>query len=266
MTEREYRQAEGISRSQLWKLKETPEKFKWAMEHPEPATPALIFGAAAHKAMLEPKGFWDEYAVAPVVDRRTKAGKDIWNAFLNDLPEGKEIVSADDYAMITGMVEAANKNPFVEKLLSGEKEQPYFWKDDITGEICKVRLDCLTELGGKAVIVDYKTTMDASTDGFMHAAVKHGYDFQAAMYLEGLKKATGKDAVFVFIAQEKVEPYAVNILQADEIFVRRGYDIFREFLGTYHDCKVTGNWWGYLGPYSVVNNLALPSYLAKEVE
>ena len=45
MTEREYRSAEGVSRSQLWRLHEgSPEKFKYEEEHPEEPTPALIFG------------------------------------------------------------------------------------------------------------------------------------------------------------------------------------------------------------------------------
>ena len=45
MTEQEYRAAEGVSRSQLWRLHEgSPEKFMYAEEHPEEPTPALIFG------------------------------------------------------------------------------------------------------------------------------------------------------------------------------------------------------------------------------
>ena len=87
-----------------------------------------------------------------------------------------------------------------------------------------------------------------------------------AMYSEAVKANGGEDPLFVFIAQEKTAPYAVNILQADEGFVRRGYDLFRELIGTYHDCKVKDNWWGYLGPENVINNLALPAWLAKEVE
>ena len=58
----------------------------------------------------------------------------------------------------------------------------------------------------------------------------------------------------------------MNIMQADEVFVRRGADLFRELIGIYHDCKKTGNWYGYLGPYNMINNLALPAWLAKEVE
>ena len=265
MTEREYRAAEGISRSQLWKMSESPEKFLWAMEHPQEPTPALLFGQAAHKMMLEPDGWADEFAVAPIIDRRTKDGKLAWQCFADEAA-GRSVISADDYETACAMVETAKKNLYVSRLLDGKTEEPVFWKDELTGELCKARLDCISRIGDKMVIVDYKTTADASTDAFMRSAVKYGYDFQAAMYLEGYKQTMGTECLFVFIAQEKVEPYSINILQADEVFLRRGYDIFRELLGTYHDCKQTGIWWGYLGKHNMINNLALPAWLAKEVE
>ena len=84
MTEKEYRQHEGISRSQLWKIRESPEKFKYAMEHPEEPTPALLFGQMVHKLVLEPDTFDEEFIVAPEVDKRTKEGKAAWAQFEED--------------------------------------------------------------------------------------------------------------------------------------------------------------------------------------
>ena len=164
------------------------------------------------------------------------------------------------------MANKALDAPFVKKLLDGEHEKPFYWTDDLTGEGCKIRVDCISNIGGKPVIVDYKTTADASTDGFMHSAVKFGYDLQAGMYCEGVEKVAGKKPLFVFIAQEKTPPYAVNILQADDLMVKRGYDVFRELIGIYHECKTTGNWYGYLGAYNVINNLSLPAWLKNEIE
>lgn len=265
MTESEYRRQEGISRTELWRLRESPEKFKWYQEHPEPPTPALLFGAAVHKMLLEPETFDTEFAVAPEVDRRTKDGREAYSAFLAAF-EGRSVISQADFDKAVEMARKAVDAPFVKKLLAGEREKPFYWTDDLTGEPCKIRVDCLTTIGGKPVIVDYKTTADASTDAFMRSAINYGYDFQAGMYCEGVEKATGQKPLFVFIAQEKTAPYAVNILQADELMVKRGYDIFRELIGIYHECKTTGNWYGYLGAYNVINNLSLPAWLAKGIE
>lgn len=265
MTEKEYRQSEGISRSELWRLRESPEKFKWFQEHPEPSTPALVFGAAVHKLLLEPDSFGAEFAVAPECDRRTKDGRDAYNAFLT-ASDGKSIISLADYEKAAEMAQKALEAPFVKKLLDGEREKPLFWVDDLTGEKCKCRLDVLTAVNDRLIIVDYKTTADASTDGFTRSVINYGYDFQAGMYCEGVEKVTGQKPLFVFIAQEKTAPYAINILQADDLMVQRGYDIFRELIGIYHECKQTGNWFGYLGAYNVINNLSLPAWLAKEME
>lgn len=91
MTEREYRQAEGVSRSQLWRLTESPEKAKWAWEHPEEPTPALLFGQFVHKLVLEPETVDKEFIVAPTVDKRTKDGKAMWAEFMG-LVDRKSVV------------------------------------------------------------------------------------------------------------------------------------------------------------------------------
>lgn len=246
-------------------MSESPEKFKWYKEHPEPATPALIFGQLFHAMALQPETVDEEFAVAPTVDRRTKAGKEAFAEFEKNA-ECKIVVTADMYQQAKEMAEALYRNGYVKKLLSGDKEKPFFWADDLTGEECKCRADCLTTVGENLIIVDLKTTENAETDAFMRSAVKYQYDLQAAMYSEGVKANTSKKPLFVFVAIEKKPPYAVNILQADELFTKHGYDLYREYIGIYHDCKTTGEWYGYLGKFNQINSLGLPAYLAREVE
>lgn len=265
MTEKEYRKHPAISRSELFKIRESPEKFKYYKDHPEEPTPSLIFGQLLHAMALQPETVSEQFIVAPDVDRRTKLGKEAFALFEANV-EGKTVVTTDMMKQAQEMCESLKQNEFVRKLLKGEKEKPFFWVDDLTGEECKCRADVLTELGDYLIIVDLKSTENAETEAFMKSAVKYGYDFQSAMYKDGVEANTGKKVLFVFIAIEKKPPYAINILQADELFIRRGYDLFREYIGIYHDCKITNNWYGYLGKYNQINNLALPSYLAKEVE
>ena len=265
MTEKEYREHPAISRSELFKISESPEKFKYYLEHPEEPTPALLLGQLFHAMALTPETVWEQFAVMPNVDKRTKAGKEAFAEF-EAQAEGKTIVSVDMVEQATDMCETLNRNEFAKKLLKGEKEKPFFWADEMTGEECKCRVDCLTEVGENLIIVDLKSTDNAETEAFMRSAIKYGYDFQSAMYSEGVKVNTGREPLFVFIAIEKKPPYAINILQSDKLFIKRGYDVFRELLGIYSECKKTGIWWGYLGRYNQINNLALPAYLAKEIE
>lgn len=265
MTEKEYREHPAISRSELFRIRESPLKLKYFKEHPEPPTPALLFGQAFHKLALEPDTFFDEFSVAPDVDRRTKDGKAAWSEFL-DQAAAKTVITKEMYDQAKEMCDSLNADPFARKLLNGKREIPFFWAERRTGEECKCRVDCLNTQYSQPIVVDVKSTTDASTDAFIRDAIKYGYDFQAAMYSDGVEQNIGQRPLFVFIAVEKDPPYAVNILQADELLLRRGDNLFREYIGIYHDCRKTGNWYGYLGKNNQINNLALPAYLAREVE
>lgn len=265
MTEKEYRQHPAISRSELWHIRESPQKFKYYKENPTEPTPSLLFGQVFHKILLEPGTFDEEFVVAPEVNRRTKEGKQILANFVSE-HENQTIIPVEMCAQAKEMCEAVKEEPLAAKLLNGATEVPFFWTDEMTGESCKCRVDVLNTAYSQPIIVDVKTTADASTESFIRSAINYGYDFQAAMYSEGVEKNIGKKPLFVFIAVEKDPPFSVNILQADELMLRRGYDLFREYIGIYHDCKTSGNWYGYLGKLNQINNLALPSYLAKEVQ
>lgn len=265
MKEKEYRKHPAISRSELWHIRESPQKFKYYKENTPAPTPSLLFGQVFHKMLLEPDAFNDEFVIAPEANRRTKDGKQMWEAFVAN-HENQTIIPVEMYEQAKEMCEAVKREPLAVKLLNGAAEVPFFWTDEMTGEDCKCRVDVLNTEYRQPIIVDVKTTADASTESFIRSAINYGYDFQAAMYSEGVEKNIGKKAMFVFIAVEKEPPFSVNILQADELMLRRGYDLFREYIGIYHDCKTSGNWYGYLGKLNQINNLALPAYLAKEVQ
>ena len=272
MTEKEYRSHPAISRSELWRMHYGAEKFKWYMDNPPEPTKALLFGQVVHKLLLEPDDFYNEFAVAPAVKRNTVVGKQIWSDF-EEQNVGKSVVPQDMATQAAEMVYAAKQNVMVCKLLDGEHEKPIFWTDTDTGEQCKSRLDILTYVHGKPIIVDYKSAANASTESFMRAAITvpgsdrcYGYDMQSAMYSDGLKVSLGLDETpgFVFIVQEKEPPYSLNILQVEEEVMTHGYDVFREYLGMYHRCKESGTWPGYLGEYEIINSLSLPAWMRGE--
>lgn len=247
ISNKEYREHPAVSRSDLnVLLTKTPLHLKYNMEHPREDTQALSFGRAAHKYILEKESFFEEFAIMPNVDRRTKDGKAFYAKFVDSLGN-KEPISEDDYNVICDMAAAIDANPMARALLTGETEQSFFWTDNATGEQCKVRPDCLSEFYGRKFITDYKTT-DSCSDGMFERSVrKYGYKFQAGMYREGMFHNTLDDYKFAFVAQEKTAPYAVRVYICSDEFCNEGYDQFREAIGIYHYCKQTGNWYGYEG-------------------
>jgi ATP-dependent exoDNAse (exonuclease V) beta subunit len=265
MTEQEYNQHEGIRRSDLWKIRESPEKYLWAIGHPEEPTPALVFGSMVHKLLLQPKEFADEYAVAPEADRRTKESKEAYQAFITENAR-KTIVSANDMLAAMGMVSAVERHPIASKLLHGEAEKPIFWTDEDTGELLKCRLDMLTEIGGKTVVVDYKTALNADTRTFTNKMFQLGYHLQAYMYTEAVMREYKLEErpPFIFVVQEKTPPYAVNCIAVPENVILSGMDCFRELIGILHECLETGVYWGYNGKDNDLNEAFLPKWIGGE--
>ena len=68
----------------------------------------------------------------------------------------------------------------------------------------------------------------------------------------------------IFIAQEKNPPYLVNILEANEYFIRSGRDMYRTYLDMYAECLENDDWYGYTK--NGVNTLGLPGWLQKQYE
>ena len=256
MTNKEYRETDGVSRSELFVLfSQTPMHLKYRQENPtEDDTPALAEGRAVHKYILEPDTFFDEFVVAPQCDRRTKEGKEIYNNFVAEAA-GKEVIAQDLMDKIMEMTKVLNQNETARKFLTGEHEQSFFWTDAKTGEACKVRPDCITEVNGKKYIVDYKTT-DSCQDGHFERSVrKYGYKFQAGMYVEGLFQNTFDEYGFAFVAQEKKAPFAVRVYVCNEDFISEGFEQFRQTLDLYHWCKEHDKWYGYEGADNIITDL-----------
>lgn len=264
-----YHASKPISRSKLFRIMKNgqlcPQNYKYLLENPPEETEALLFGRAFHKFVLEHDGFENEFAVAPVCDRRTSAGKSQWNDFVESA-QGKSVITSEMFDSIFGMAESIKNNPYAKLLISGEAEKSYYWTDEITGLKCKCRPDVITKIGDKNVIVDLKSTNNASTDAFQRDCIKLGYDLQVAMYKQGVDAYYKKPYGFVFIAVEKTAPYALNILEADEHFVEKGQALFRELLGELKYCQDTNDWYGYGGAAEIggINSLTLPAYMLKD--
>ena len=243
-----YNNLEGVRRSDLWVMNKSPLHFKHYMETPREQTPALKFGAAVHKFVLEPFEFWDEYITAPEVDRRTKAGKETWADFEAMCKDnGLNAITEADFEKIRAMNDALCANKLSSELFRGEHEKAFSWVDDLTGEPCKCKVDILTEYEGRPLIVDYKTTDSCADGDFERSARRYGYQFQAGMYCEGVFQNTLTEYGFAFVAQEKTEPYAVRVYFCDPDWIKRGYDKFRELIGLYHECRLADRWPGYEG-------------------
>ena len=246
MTEAEYRADPGVNKSTLWEIRKSPAHYKYAIDNQEENdSPALRLGRAVHALVLQPDEFNKMYAVAPLVDRRTKEGKQIWADFI-EKNEGMEILTPDEASEALA-ISSSVLNVAEDMLNGSQTEVPLFWDDPRTGIRCKARLDAWNELPDKYLLIDLKTTTDASTDAFTRSAIGYGYHVQAAHYMNGFEivKKPDKPIEWWFVAVEKSQPYAVNLIKADDGFIAEGRFKVMELMDKLDECLRTDEWPGY---------------------
>lgn len=256
MTNAEYHRHPALSKSDLDLINRSPMHYKYEKSHPSEPTETMLLGSVLHKLILEEKDFTSEYAVAPVCDRRTKAGKAKYGDFIAD-SENKTIITSDMYAKAVTIADAVKSNHIVKKLLcSGKAEQSYFWEEN--GIQCKCRPDYLKE----NLIIDLKSTTDASPEAFMKSAYNYRYHVQAWWYLNGLRKYGINVEEFIFIAFEKDPPYAVCVYAADDLMLELGEIEAKRNFKTYCECAESNNWYGY-EKHPEIHSLSLPEWVIR---
>lgn len=243
-----YHAAPGISKSMLDVAARSAmhyhARFVAAERLPHEPTPAMRLGTAVHAAVLEPERFAAAYFAAPAgIDRRTTAGKAAWAQAIAD-NVGREMLAAEDYAICMEISSAIRRHPIAGGLLKdGMAERSFFAKDTETGVIRKCRPDWITDGG---IVLDVKTTDDASPAAFGRSAANFRYDVQAAWYLDTMGMAVGnRPEHFVFIACEKTPPYAIGVYFIQPEHIETGREKARRDLARIVECQAAGAWPDY---------------------
>jgi len=244
----------GLSSSTARKLLDSPAKFKYEQDEklrriqnnePDPDdSPAFAFGKVAHAVVL---GDGEPFEVIDADNWLTKAAKEAKAAAKT---AGRVPILRRDMDAITAMAAAVYLHPLAGELLGakGQAEASLYADDPATGIRLRARPDWITEAydPSRLWIVDYKTTVTARPDEFARKAADFGYHFQAAWY-QNVARLLGLDANprFVFIAQEKVAPYLVSVVEFDDEAIEEGGRLVRQAIDTYAHCLESGQWPGY---------------------
>lgn len=263
MQNADYHRHYAVSKSGLDQIAKSPLHY-WARYldpnrvWPEP-TPAMRLGTALHTHVLELDQWDNQIAVAPSdINRRTKEGKEQWAAFEADAKR-KTVITADDAEVVMAMGRSVWRHPAAAMLLhwQGKAETTHMWTDPTTGAECKCRPDWLTNDGN--LIIDLKTTEDASPRGFQRSVANYRYHCQASWYLDGVEATTGhRPDQFIFICVEKKPPYAVAVYAADAQMIQIGAETAARDLARLVECKTNNTWPGYSDQ---IEPLSLPAWM-----
>ena len=250
MNNHEYHAHPALSKSGLDRLNISPAHYQAWLSEPRIETPAMKIGTAVHCAILETNRFMKDYAPLPEgLDRRTKAGKEMYAELESS---GKILLSADDWETCNRMRDSVLAHPAARELLSeGVAETSHF--SELDGVPVKCRPDWLS--GG--LVVDLKTTQDASSAGFAKSVANYRYTVQASYYSDILASLGHEVIAFLFVAVEKTAPCAVGVYELDDMSIEVGREQYQRNLDTYRRCIETGEWPAYSNG---VEKISLPRW------
>lgn len=249
----------SISKSHLDCINGASPRHYWAKyinpdREPREPTPAMVLGSAVHSIILEPDLFTQEYVPNPGIERRSSAGKAEWAQFVSE-SAGKVILSEEDYQKCLAIRDVVHTHPVVSGLLTGGKsEQSFYAVDSETGEIIKCRTDYMVG----DLIVDVKTTEDASAEGFGKSAANYRYPHQVGWYWDVMDQAFGEHPPYwAFLSIEKSPPYAMALDYPNPDAVRRAQEVNRSDFLRIVEHKRSGHWPDYA---TQARELALPGW------
>jgi len=256
----DYHDHPAISKSDLDAASRSGRHFLDKKEGPPRASTSVFdFGTGFHAAVLPGEDFSQVAVRMPkdIKSKATKAGKEFAKEH-----EGKIILNHSDSYALDQMMLSVSEHPAASGLLNGElkgkSEQSFFCKDTGDTELeLKCRPDFMLDDG--SLIIDIKTTTDASPNGFKKSLANFRYHVQAAWYLDVVEKATGRrPEAFIFVAVEKQRPFSTAVYVADEECIRIGMEQARQDLMNIAKWKNTGIYPGYSGQAEMIS---LPKWM-----
>ena len=240
----------ALSHSKLSCLAQNPMEFRMRYVDDPPTLPpkesdAFAMGHAVHCLALEPESFSDRFFVLPKIDRRTKEGKAAY-AEIQEASKSKTLLDGDDYADAIACVQALNNHAEFATIMAQPKRVEVPFEFDLFGHRFKAKPDCIID--SMKLIVDIKTTDDASPHRWQWSAVDYGYHRQAWIYQEALMRSTDAAYRFVFAVVEKPKPSTrgipptVALYELDPFTVEMGEQDVYTLVQDYEHRQHIG-WW-----------------------
>lgn len=254
----------------------TPAHLRKTWDDQDKPSLALVLGTLIHHVVLEPHVPLPRIALVPETytvpadakpakgapgpgevvpwNNRAKHCRD-WRALQE--AAGKIVLDAEDMATVRECAESVGQCAEASELLrtSAHRESTLVWETEARTP-CKARLDAW----GDGIVVDIKTTTDASPDGFARHAYDLGYHLQAAWYVDGLEAVTGWKASFYFVAVEK-DSRLVTVHHATHDFLQRGREAYERALAQFESAWESGVWPGYAPG---IHDLDVPEWFVRK--
>ncbi len=221
--------------STLKKMAQSPAHCRYAMDHPSTPTPSMRLGTMAHAILLGKN--------MPVVyPGPVRRGKE-YEAFKAQFPGEETIFLESEVSEARAIARSLMDHSEACKLLMGRREETLYW--EASGRSCRTTPDTFNPR--ESLMVDLKTTVDASPNRFPWAALKLGYHAQMAWQQDAIEAAgIGKMERCIIVAAENRPPYAVTTFQLTDRALDFGRRLYRGWLEQFLVCERSNEWPGYV--------------------
>ena len=185
---------------------------------------------------------------------------------------GRDVLSGDQIAGVNKMAAIARALPvsrvvFEQLAEHSMTEASFFIVDPATGVRLKIRPDYMLKpcaMFPNGLIIDGKSTTDASASGFARQVWNLDYGLQASFYTSVYQSIFNTDGrpAFLWLAQEKEAPHAAAYYSAGADLIAYWDKRIEQTLPVIAHCQETGAWPGFP---ETVTELALPAWAEKQV-
>jgi hypothetical protein len=246
----EYHALDRISASGVPHILRSPDHYRHWRQSPAEPTEAMLLGTIIHMGVLEPKRFAEKLWVWEKPDGRAKADEKKAREEEHTAARiaGNLVVERETYKAAVQVVYAIQAHPAAAALLKhANTEVTMLWHEVNHGIGCKARLDAVNMAGPyKGIIVDVKSTRDASREAFRRSMAQHFYHAQAAMYWRAHESCLhASPQGFAWICAETDPPYGVAVYVIDTPSLMKGQADLERAMGIYARAVHTNRWPGY---------------------
>lgn len=237
-------------------LNESPRKAWYSHPRLNPnyrviADSKFDLGTAAHAVLLEndasrivvidPEQYPSQKGNIPDgwTNKAIRAARD------NAYGAGKTPLLKSYYDDVRQMVDAAlafiEESEISDAWHDAESEVTGIWQEG--GVWLRCRFDRLTK--DRRVIIDYKSTTDASPDGFSRQIPRMDYHIQDAFYRRCVRALGFPDPRFVFLPQECEPPYDPSLAGCSDALRQIADAEVERAVRLWRECVSSGTWPGY---------------------
>ncbi|MFD9567727.1 PD-(D/E)XK nuclease-like domain-containing protein [Streptomyces sp. NPDC059994] len=236
-----------------------PAQFKYDRDNPRPPKKEFDLGNAVHTAVL---GEGHDIVVLDYPDWKKKEAQTKRD---EAYAAGKVPLLPKEEKQVDEMAAAIRRHKDAGPLFApgmGIPERSIYWTDPATGVRCRVRPDWLIVQPEITVIVDLKTTTDASPDACSKAIESYSYHQQGALYVDGVQAAglAPEGARFFFAFQSKKAPYLITVRELSDQDQDIGRGRNETALRIYRDCVANDEWPDWTGSVDTIPQIGMPSW------